>query len=489
MSHLRVSGKFLLICYMATTPGFAWADRSQVYYPAPQDLCVTTERLQPPDGTNYYLRLKDEIAKGYAYLKSPSGHSIAGCSTAQNHHYQLMLSSGTYSVLPPTDPSGTSRAILITNQPLPANRRMILRGAGMNHTTISVPKNSFYIFTDNVSRLTLQDLHFTQTGAKKVSQGVVKRRAFASALNRWYLDIAVDRGFPTPAAIDGDTGTCRQSCDGKYLKRYVMENGKPQIVHPENYSKESGESLYAYNRRLNSGVPWTHSTPEIVAGQDGVYRVYLSPLGSGETKESKTPHIEVGDRIAVKSKHGSTAYMMKNGTDISYVRVRWTQEARGAFINVQNVKVIGCEIQRMPNPGGPIPALATSSGGPQIGGHPQYDMYPTGGHLVQGNRFIAPGDDGIAMFYASGGRWNNTIQDNYVESGFDRGVLVFDSRANDLESKYFLENPTMAQTPYQYSSVYLVGNNLNHNPIMFHCNHPTLPAAKNCRGDTNPHQP
>ncbi len=152
-----------------------------------------------------------------------------------------------------------------------------------------------------------------------------------------------------------------------------------------------------------------------------------------------------GDLVGIKSKHskGKTefdgqTYWFASGSDFLFRSVRWTHKSRGVFRGgFEKVQIVDCVIDRAPAIQGRTPCLATPGGGPQIG---QPNDPATSGHLVKNCRFIAPGDDAVAFFNATGTITGCTIRDSFV-----RGILV----ANAPET--VLENNTVIRCPVQVS--------------------------------------
>ena len=132
-----------------------------------------------------------------------------------------------------------------------------------------------------------------------------------------------------------------------------------------------------------------------------------------------TPPFSVGDQLGVKSKHGEQAYVFRKCRNVTFERVRWTQESRGVFKEVERVVIRNCAILRAPAIHGVVPFLSTPGGGPQIG---QPSLSHGGGaHFVADNNFVGTGDDAIAFFNVR----SATARRNRVADPFNRGILNF----------------------------------------------------------------
>jgi hypothetical protein len=281
------------------------------------------------------------------------------------------------------------------------NGRLVLRGKGIDKTTLVFSDNKDAIWGRNVYRVTMSDLHMTRKDYT-VSQGLVVE----SVAGKVVLDIQA--GFPTPADIFNP-----ESDQGRYLRRYTNSRTDPQMIQ-EN----------------NDQIPWVRA--RLVEGRRWEIELKNRKVVANYSK---------GDLIGIKSKHGGQACWFMGGSDIVFDSVKWTQKTRGVFrAGFDKIQFLNCITDRSPPIHGQTPCLASPEGGPQIG---QPDDPPITGNLVKNCTFIASGDDAVAFFNASG-----EISGCFSSDAFCRGILA----ANSPDA--VLTNNTVVRCPVQQSKNY-----------------------------------
>ena len=148
----------------------------------------------------------------------------------------------------------------------------------------------------------------------------------------------------------------------------------------------------------------------------------------------------VGAMLCVKSKgnrHLGDSYHFQWGDTVSFVRVRWTQHARGCVRGgISNVRFEGCAVERPPPLAGITPCLATAGGGPQIGctatEGPSFNI------TVVDHTSDAGGDDGIAFFNVQSG----LIANCSIKDAFARGIdLQLCGKDVQLYNNTLVRNP------------------------------------------------
>lgn len=219
------------------------------------------------------------------------------------------------------------------------------------------------IYGNNVSKVTVRDLHMTR-GTPGTTQGYVKQVTSGQVI------LEIPPGFPLPSNIyNGGLGGKTRT----YLRKY-MNDSDPQVVMAN-----------------NPQVPWIDTHPVTRANE----RLWAFKL-----KRFAKPNYQQGDLIGVKSKCCglpiSCAYFFKESREILFERVKWTRQSRGVFrLGTNDVTIKDCEISRDPPVGGRGWCLSTSGGGPQFG-QPNDQLM----HKVKVINFFAEntGDDSLAFF-------------------------------------------------------------------------------------------
>ncbi|GAB6167135.1 hypothetical protein JCM19992_31350 [Thermostilla marina] len=288
--------------------------------------------------------------------------------------------------------------------------RLIVHGKGMEKTTLVFADNKHALYGRNVYRITFADMHMTRDHYT-VSQGIVVDVGPGKVV----LDI--QDGFPTPQAIFNPL-----SDQGRFLQRYTNSRTDPQIIQED-----------------NAQIPWTHAR-RLFGNR---WELTLKP-------RKLAPGYKPGDLIGIKSKHSQSnsefdgqAYWFYGGADFRFERVKWTHKSRGVFRGgFEHVQIVECVIDRAPPIEGQTPCLATPGGGPQIG---QPNDPPTAGHLVANCRFIATGDDAVALFNATG-----TIHGCFIRDSFVRGILVSNAPQTVLENNTVLRCPIQVSKDWRF---------------------------------------
>jgi hypothetical protein len=290
------------------------------------------------------------------------------------------------------------------------NGRLIFQGKGMDSTTLVFADNKHALYGRDVHRVTFADMHMTRKDYT-VSQGLVVE----VAPGRVTLD--VHPGFPTPDMIFDHF-----SRQGRFLRRYTNSVTDPEIIEED-----------------NEQIPWTRCVHI-----DGRWW----QLELRQTK--KVANYSKGDLIGIKSKHSKgdaefdgQAYWFFSGSDFLFQSVKWTHKSRGVFRGgFEKVQIVDCVIDRAAAISGQTPCLATPGGGPQIG---QPNDPATSGHLVKNCRFIAPGDDAVGFFNATG-----KISGCYIRDSFVRGVIVANAPKTVLENNTVIRCPVQKSTDWRF---------------------------------------
>lgn len=281
---------------------------------------------------------------------------------------------------------------------------LTITGQGMDRTTITTDEQLVGIMGRGASCITIADL--TMTRAKiEATQGTVV------SATRDSVTIDIPRGFPDPTSLlpaTPELGRNGQEVIRRWLKAYRPSPDGPQIIVDQQQA----------NWRSAERVP----------GGPNRWRFDLVVRGM-------MPTYRPGDLIGVKSKSGLDAYRFINGEKITFRGVRWMMETRGVFRMVNNVTIQDCVIQRPPPINGVRFALASSSGGPQIG-QPSDPM--TEGHVVTGNRFEATGDDALLFAHANG-----VVRDNRISDTFGSAIRIYESPGLTVGQNLTLRAPIL----------------------------------------------
>ena len=235
---------------------------------------------------------------------------------------------------------------------------------GMGLTTLKFADwRGDMIYANNVSKVTIRDLHLTRA-SPGVTQGYVRQ------VNNQQVILEIPPGFPLPSKIHNGE---HEEKTRTYLRKYVNETD-PQLVMAN-----------------NAQVPWTE-THQVTRANENLWAFTL--------KKFAKPNYQIGDLIGVKSKccgrPRSCAYFFKGSREILFERVKWTRQSRGVFrLGTNDVTIKDCEISRDNPIDGRGWCLSTSGGGPQFG-QPN-DPYM---HKVRVINFFAEGtgDDSLAFF-------------------------------------------------------------------------------------------
>jgi len=303
----------------------------------------------------------------------------------------IEFDAGTYPLSAPTN--GDKGIIELSGvKPGPAGR-LVLRGAGMDKTTLVFDPAADQIYGKDVHQISFIGFHMTRKDYS-VSQGHVM--AVASG----HIDLEIQSGFPTPQDIfNPDSG------QGRYLRRYTDSRSDPQLILKD-----------------NDQIPW--KTAQLIAGRR--WRINLK-------QTTRLANYKPGDLVGIKSKHGGQTYWISGGSDFVFEEVKWTQESRGVFRGGFNkIRISRCVVERAPALEGQVPCLSTPGGGPQIG---QPRDPPTAGNLVEDCSMTATGDDSIAFFNASG-----TIRNCHIADCFGRGILLYHSPVAHLENNTLIRS-------------------------------------------------
>lgn len=289
--------------------------------------------------------------------------------------FVIKLPAGTHTIVPP---AGTDKCIDITGiNPKPGGR-FVLRGAGMDQTIIVTPEEPIGLYGVGMDRVTVSDIHFTRD-AQMTTQGHVVE------VGPGYIDIRIQPGFPSiPEVYDGEV-------KARDVRVYSDDPANPRVI-----------------RRLPK-VSWKTYTH---LGDD-VWRLHRYAV-------KQVAPFKPGQLLGVRSKYGGQPYRLSHGDDSRFERVKWTRRIRGIFINVDNVQIVDCRIERPPAIQGQVPVLSGNGGGPQIWGKSGHAVH---GVVATGNVFRGTGDDSLGLFNVASGH----VAGNKIIDSFARGILLNNS--------------------------------------------------------------
>lgn len=282
--------------------------------------------------------------------------------------------------------------------------QLTITGAGADRTTLITDDRLVGIIGRATKCVTIADLMMTQR-RKEMSQGVVV------AMTGDAVVVDIPRGFPTPTDLmprEREIGRTGQEVVRRWMKKYVNAPGGPQIV------PDQVQAMWRDATRVN--------------GAPNRWRINLVP-------RRNMPSYRPGDLVGLKSKSGEDAYRFINADRITLRRVRWSVETRGVFRMTDNVRIEGCSIVRPAPVNGVRWAMASSSGGPQIG-QPSDPM--TGGHLVADNDFEATGDDALMFAHANGVARGNRMSDT-----FGNAIRIYESPGLVLSNNVTVRAPIL----------------------------------------------
>ncbi len=261
-----------------------------------------------------------------------------------------------------------------------ATGRLIIRGAGIDATTLVQDHDLAGIFSHSPSKhITIENLHLT-TPKMKVTQGWITK---ISGNTIW---LRVPPGFPTPTSL----WESRTFGVGKYLREATNSNTSPQFIPGEGQ------------------VPYT-----AVVQEGDLFKVTL-----GRDAPSTWT---VGDLLAYKSKNGGSAYFIMGAEDWVFNNVRWSGETRGVFRGgPKHLRFTNVEIRRPLPINGVQPILTSPAGGPQIN-----QPSDTRGSDVVFDHFMAEGtgDDAVAFFNMG----TSVVKNSTIKNSFARGININNS--------------------------------------------------------------
>ncbi|MCC2979594.1 MULTISPECIES: hypothetical protein [unclassified Sphingomonas] len=309
----------------------------------------------------------------------------AAIARSPGSRYTIALPAGVHDLS-----GGDARAASIDLSRIDACPGMLtITGAGKDRTTIITDDDLVGIMGRRTSCVTVADLTMTRRKIETTQGHVV-------ALTPNSVTIDIPQGFPAPTSLLSNVQ--EEYADGREVNRKWL-------------------------RRFNE----TPQGPQIDVEQPQVnwLSAVRAPGGKGRwhfnLREGRNmPRLRPGDLIGVKSKFGRDAYRFTDGAHITFRGVRWLMETRGIFHRVDYVTIEDCSISPPPPINGIRFALASSSGGPQIG-HPMQPSQ-TRGHLVTGNDFRGTGDDALMFAHASG-----LVENNRLADSFALGIRIYES--------------------------------------------------------------
>ncbi len=321
-----------------------------------------------------------------ASLASALRDARASLERAPGSSYTIRLPAGTFDLAGLDNVSGGATIDLSRIDACPG--MLTIAGQGMNNTTIITDDRLIGIAGRQTSCVTIADLTMSRR-KPDATQGVV----VAATPESVTVDIPV--GFPDPVSLMPEERVVNR--DGRetirrYLKKYAPSPEGPRAI-PDQIQ-----------------AMWQSATR--VPGGPNRWRIDLVIRG-------RMPEYRPGDLLGIKSKNGFDAYRFIGGENITFRGVRWMMETRGVFRRVDNVTIENCSIVRPPPINGVRFAMASSTGGPQIG-QPTDPM--TQGHLVTGNDFAATGDDALLFAHANG-----VVRDNRISDTWGSAMRIYES--------------------------------------------------------------
>lgn len=378
----------LAISGCSVSPGDVFANESGSSHASDRASALEVEPPAPAPGaapTTVWLAADADDKAFQAAIDAARDH-LAKNPTA---HYRIELPAGDFHLV---KTRSNARGVLdvsnILSRDAGATGSLVIAGRGPAHTRIVTERDAIAIYGHRMHHVHFEKIHFAKD-ARKVTQGTVV------AVQAGALEIDIDEGFPAPESIiDTSWGF------GKYVRRYERRASGPRVLDEGKWPVQ---------------FAWVSATP--VPSNGRRYRFDL-------VRKNITPYYAKGDFLAIKAKHGGDAYKFFDGSDIAFEDVHWSDEARGAFRNVDGVQIRRCRVLR------PAPvvidgmahayAISTPAGGPQIGN--PCDRVTTG-HVVTDSVIVATGDDGVALFNTE----SSYVARNRVVDSFGRGIVLYDS--------------------------------------------------------------
>ncbi len=339
-----------------------------------------SDRAPAPQGRQLRTVTQESLAAAITEAK-------AAMARAPGSSYTIALPAGRFDISGTPRGGGSASIDLSRINACPGT--LTITGEGKDQTTIITDDALVGIMGRRTSCVTIADLTMSRRKIEATQGKIV-------ALARESVTLEIPRGFPEPTSLLSDVR--EEFSDGRevnrrWLRRFVDAPGGPQIdvAQPQ--------------------VNWLSAAK--VPGGTNRWRFAIPVTGA-------MPRFRVGDLIGVKSKSGRDAYRFTDGEKITFRSVRWMMETRGIFHRVDQVTIRNCSIAPPPPINGVRFAMASSSGGPQIG-HP-LQTAPTRGHVVVGNDFRATGDDALMFAHASG-----IVENNYLADTFALGIRIYES--------------------------------------------------------------
>jgi len=342
-------------------------------------------------------------------LNSIYGVSQSGFSSiildAKNHFTAtpndtiiININAGTYNI-----GGNGSDGISISLLSIGINGRLIIKGAGMNNTTLvftEVGQDMMRI--SNSNNISITDLHMTRTNYT-VTQGIVQ------SIGTGYIDLEIQYGFPNPLSLYNNT-----SDQGRYLRRYTNSSIDPQVIQTN-------------NNQIAWGYPGTVNTPPtLISGN--IWRFQLN------NPNLVASNYSIGELVGVKSKHEGEIYSIIGGSNFLFENVKWTHSTRGlARFGTQNLTIKNCRIERGAPINGQTPCMSSPSGGPQMN---QPNDTVSSNMIVDSCYIDSPGDDCVAFFNVNGGKVINST----LRNSFARGILIIPQAQNICISNNTIEN-------------------------------------------------
>lgn len=300
--------------------------------------------------------------------------------------YTIRLPAGTFDISGLDGTTGGASIDLSRLDACPGT--LTIAGAGMTRTTIVTDDRLVGISGRQTSCVTIADLTMSRR-KPDATQGVVVSSTPES------VTLDVPQGFPDPASLVPEERVVnRQGRETirRYLKKYAQTPAGPQAIPGR------------------TQVMWQSATR--VPGAANRWRIDLVIRG-------RMPDYRPGELLGIKSKNGFDAYRFVGGQKITFSGVRWMMETRGVFRRVNNVTIQNCSIVRPAPINGVRFAMASSTGGPQIG-QPTDPM--TEGHVVTGNEFEGTGDDALLFAHANG-----VVRDNRISDTWGSAMRIYES--------------------------------------------------------------
>jgi hypothetical protein len=318
------------------------------------------------------------------------------------------------------------------------------------------------IYGDQTNHVTFSELGFDRA-SEYVSQGTITNSTKSSlsmsgTFTPGTATLTISTGYPGADILYGYSYNMildnLMPPESRYLRVYSAPTpGNPAMVLAMDGSSPNSEVGWSEPDDMQPSIPGGHTqTVGCMAGGGGLYTpaipgtqtmvggsltaCQVAPLCVPANSVSSVctlyldgdgaPALSMGDFVCIKAKYlNSEAYNFYGpwkdlntsgapqnygGTDVMFSNVSWVQQTVGntykgfTDFTIEN----GYLLRAQPPPGTGVqaPCLASSSGGPQLGGYSSDivfpDNWPIVANTINGLYAIATGDDSVALFSPAG---------------------------------------------------------------------------------------